>query len=112
MRKEQVYLRFDKLAEHNDFNNRMKFSSLVIHSQQANVFLVAYLKLDRIDRGYTRWPILVLNSFAGQYSIFNGSMTYTCFQYLYVTGHGKRAHFAHYFKIELLVFKGSVDLKQ
>ena len=29
-----------------------------------------------------------------------------------VTGHGKRAHFAHYFKIELLVFKGSVDLKQ
>ena len=30
----------------------------------------------------------------------------------YVTGHGKRAHFAHYFKIELLVFKGSVDLKQ
>ena len=32
--------------------------------------------------------------------------------YIYVTGHGKRAHFAHYFKIELLVFKGSVDLKQ
>ena len=32
--------------------------------------------------------------------------------YLYVTGHGKRAHFAHYFKIVLLVFKGSVDLKQ
>ena len=30
----------------------------------------------------------------------------------YVTGHGKSAHFAHYFKIELLVFKGSVDLKQ
>ena len=30
----------------------------------------------------------------------------------YVTGHGKRAHFVHYFKIELLVFKGSVDLKQ
>ena len=30
----------------------------------------------------------------------------------YVTGHGKRAHFAHYFKIELLVFKGSVYLKQ
>ena len=33
-------------------------------------------------------------------------------QSLNVTGHGKRAHFAHYFKIELLVFKGSVDLKQ
>ena len=32
--------------------------------------------------------------------------------YIYVTGHGKRAHFVHYFKIELLVFKGSVDLKQ
>ena len=31
---------------------------------------------------------------------------------VYVTGHGKRAHFAHYFKIELLVFKDSVDLKQ
>ena len=30
----------------------------------------------------------------------------------YVTGYGKRAHFAHYFKIELLVFKDSVDLKQ
>ena len=29
-----------------------------------------------------------------------------------VTGHGKRAHFAHYFKIDLLVFNGSVDLKQ
>ena len=27
-------------------------------------------------------------------------------------GYGKTAHFAHYFKIELLVFKGSVDLKQ
>ena len=33
-------------------------------------------------------------------------------QKLYVTGHGKRAHFAHYFKIDLLVFNGSVDLKQ
>ena len=32
--------------------------------------------------------------------------------YIYVTGHGKGAHFAHHFKIELLVFKGSVDLKQ
>ena len=31
---------------------------------------------------------------------------------LYVIGYGKTAHFAHYFKIELLVFKGSVDLKQ
>ena len=30
----------------------------------------------------------------------------------YVTGYGKTAHFAHYFKIELLVLKGSVDLKQ
>ena len=30
----------------------------------------------------------------------------------YVTGHGERAHFAHYFKIDLLVFNGSVDLKQ
>ena len=30
----------------------------------------------------------------------------------YVTGYGKTDHFAHYFKIELLVFKGSVDLKQ
>ena len=29
-----------------------------------------------------------------------------------VIGYGKTAHFAHYFKIELLVFKGSVDLKQ
>ena len=25
---------------------------------------------------------------------------------------GKRAHFAHYFKIDLLVFNGSVNLKQ
>ena len=33
-------------------------------------------------------------------------------QYVYVTGYGKTDHFAHYFKIELLVFKGSVDLKQ
>ena len=40
-----------------------------------------------------------------------GVHLYVCI-YLYVTGHGKRAHFAHYFKIELLVFKGSVDLKQ
>ena len=31
---------------------------------------------------------------------------------VYVIGYGKTAHFAHYFKIELLVFKGSVDLKQ
>ena len=31
---------------------------------------------------------------------------------LYVTGYGKTDHFAHYFKIELLVFRGSVDLKQ
>ena len=31
---------------------------------------------------------------------------------IYVIGYGKTAHFAHYFKIELLVFKGSVDLKQ
>ena len=31
---------------------------------------------------------------------------------LYVTGYGKTDHFAHNFKIELLVFKGSVDLKQ
>ena len=31
---------------------------------------------------------------------------------IYVTGHGKTDHFAHYFKIELLVFKVSVDLKQ
>ena len=30
----------------------------------------------------------------------------------YVTGYGKTDHFAHNFKIELLVFKGSVDLKQ
>ena len=29
-----------------------------------------------------------------------------------MTGYGKTDHFAHYFKIELLVFKGSVDLKQ
>ena len=29
-----------------------------------------------------------------------------------VTGYGKTDHFAHNFKIELLVFKGSVDLKQ
>ena len=34
------------------------------------------------------------------------------FKALNVTGYGKTAHFAHYFKIELLVFKGSVDLKQ
>ena len=27
-------------------------------------------------------------------------------------GYGKTAHFAHYFKIELLVFKGSVDLNE
>ena len=32
--------------------------------------------------------------------------------YIYVIGYGKTAHFAHYFKIKLLVFKGSVDLKQ
>ena len=31
---------------------------------------------------------------------------------IYVRGYGKTAHFTHYFKIELLVFKGSVDLKQ
>ena len=31
---------------------------------------------------------------------------------IYVTGHGKRAHFAHDFKIDLLLFNGSVDLKQ
>ena len=31
---------------------------------------------------------------------------------IYVTGYGKTDHFAHNFKIELLVFKGSVDLKQ
>ena len=30
---------------------------------------------------------------------------------LNVTGYGKTDHFAHYFKIELLVFKSSVDLK-
>ena len=34
------------------------------------------------------------------------------FQVTYVTGYGKTDHFAHNFKIELLVFKGSVDLKQ
>ena len=32
--------------------------------------------------------------------------------HLYLIGYGKTAHFAHYFKIELLDFKGSVDLKQ
>ena len=31
---------------------------------------------------------------------------------IFVTGYGKTDHFAHNFKIELLVFKGSVDLKQ
>ena len=30
----------------------------------------------------------------------------------HVTGYGKTDHFAHNFKIELLVFKGSLDLKQ
>ena len=34
------------------------------------------------------------------------------FYITYVTGYGKTDHFAHHFKIELLVFKGSVDLKQ
>ena len=29
-----------------------------------------------------------------------------------VTGYGKTDHFVHNFKIELLVFKGSIDLKQ
>ena len=29
-----------------------------------------------------------------------------------MTGYGKTDHFVHYFKIELLVVKGSVDLKQ
>ena len=37
---------------------------------------------------------------------------YQHYIYTYVTGYGKTDHFAHYFKIELLVFKGSVDLKQ
>ena len=36
----------------------------------------------------------------------------TTIYYIYVTGYGKTDHFAHNFKIELLVFKGSVDLKQ
>ena len=35
-----------------------------------------------------------------------------CSTCVYVTGYGKTDHFAHNFKIELLVFKGSVDLKQ
>ena len=39
-------------------------------------------------------------------SLFNGNH----FSSIYVIGYGKTAHFAHYFKIELLVFKGSVDL--
>ena len=46
------------------------------------------------------------------YVIGVGVPIYIYYVYVYVTGHGKRAHFAHYFKIELLVFKGSVDLKQ
>ena len=32
--------------------------------------------------------------------------------HVYVTGYGKTDHFAHNFKIELLVFNGSIDLKQ
>ena len=31
---------------------------------------------------------------------------------VFVTGYGKTDYFAHYFKIELLIFMGSVDLKQ
>ena len=31
---------------------------------------------------------------------------------VYVTGYGKKDHFEHNFKIELLVFNGSVNLKQ
>ena len=30
--------------------------------------------------------------------------------YIYVTVHGKRAHFAHYFKIDLLVFNGRLKV--
>ena len=41
-----------------------------------------------------------------------GPFSYVLSQYIYVTGHGKRTHFAHYFKIDLLVFNGIVDLKQ
>ena len=36
---------------------------------------------------------------------------YTVLGLINVTGYGKTDHFAHYFKIELLVFKGSVDFK-
>ena len=43
---------------------------------------------------------------------FTGYKKKNCTYYIYVTGYGKTDHFAHNFKIELLVFKGSVDLKQ
>ena len=44
--------------------------------------------------------------------IINGNVENNFYSDEYVIGYGKTAHFAHYFKIELLVFKGSVDLKQ
>ena len=42
-----------------------------------------------------------------QYVAFAFRMGATYFSCVYVTGSGKTAHFAQYFKIELLVFKGS-----
>ena len=51
------------------------------------------------------------------FSLFRSSREFmqnngACKTIIYVTGYGKTDHFAHNFKIELLVFKGSVDLKQ
>ena len=44
--------------------------------------------------------------------LWNNTFVFLIETCIYVTGYGKTDHFAHYFKIELLVFKGSVDLKQ
>ena len=38
-------------------------------------------------------------------------MEYKQLGFIFVTGHGERAHFIHCFKIDLLVFNGSVDLR-
>ena len=53
-------------------------------------------------------PMTITDSDTSKYPVSNQIIML----HTYVTGHGKRAHFAHYFKIDLLVFKGSVDLKQ
>ena len=49
---------------------------------------------------------------SGVYHFYTMAVTAATMVYTYVTGYENTEHFAHYFKIELLVFQGSVDLKQ